>query len=300
MSVQILYEAATGAVYGTVGGVFKAVADNWTALDDTGKVSLYQQTDEGNADLSSLITLGKFKAHVFIAGENIVGIARPTANGTGSWMQTVQDGAGIYTPKCIVTAAPQPQIVIPKAVLPLNGASSIMSVSLTANIDSMNSVTVAVTSDLKTYKTYNFGASAWETIDITSSAAMLKSGIPAAGLASIPTAAWAELGLNGFGVAYCLKQTVYGTACDINKLTLTATLSGRWDHAVYNSDYRYGYTSNTTMQVTFLEAGSFKINYTNADSSREITTAQEPMGIAAKEGSTDVFTYVDEQGDNLL
>lgn len=300
MSMQILYEAAaTGTVYGTVGGIFKSVADSWAALNDTEKIALYQQIDEGNAELSSPITLGKFIVHAYISGENIAGIARPIASGNGEWKNTAQDGAGIYTPLCKITAVPLPQTIKPKNILPLPTASTVTAVTIAANIDSTNRACVAVTADGQKYQTYNFSAAAWEDIDVNNTAAMLKSGIPIATLGSIPPAAWAAL-KKGLGLAYCLSQTAADTACRISALKLTAAISGRWDRAVYNKDYRYGYTGNSTLQLTFLEAGSFKINYTDADSSREITSAQEPIGLSIKENSTDECIYTDEQGDKLL
>lgn len=303
--IKVIYvESDSDKAYGLVSGVFMSVATSWSTLSDADKLTAYQKCDEGTATVDTLRVLGKFKAYVYSTGNNVVGISRPTANGTGDWTQTQTDGGETYAPHCIITALPQAQIVTPKALMPLYGASAIQSVAMTGTVTDDSTIAVAVTTDLSAYKTYNFDAKAWQDIDATSSTALLASGIPIAKVADIPASAWAEFGTEGLAFVYCIKQsTLDNSTAHIDRTSLTMSLIGRWDKAINGADYRYGYLAGNGVSInaTFLKPGSYKINYTNADSTRTVESGQEAFGFALEEGNTDDNgILVDSKGDTLL
>lgn len=306
MSMKVIYvKSDTGVAYAKSNGTFGAVSAAWTTLTDAEKSVVLTSVEEGTATPAELLALEKFKVYAYTEGDCIAGIARPVDNGTEDWAVTEDDGGEeIYQPTCEIYALPEPQIVLPSGLLPFDGVSFLDKVEVESLCDSANKITVAVTSDLENYKTYDFTAAAWQDIDVASTEDMLENGIAAENLGNVPAAAWAELGTDGIGFAYCLQQTDYDLPCEVMKLSLTVSLIGRWDKAINGTDYRYGYIDHggTSINVTFLKSGSYKINYTNADSTRETSSFQEPFGLSfAQEYSADQeFVYVDSRGDDLL
>lgn len=303
--IKVIYvDSDTNKAYGLVEGVFTNVANNWSTLDDADRLTAYQQCDEGTAAVDTLRVLGKFKAYAYSTGDNVVGISRPIANGAGAWTQTQQDGGEVYVPHCIIKALPTAQIITPKSLLPLYGANSIESVAMIGVVTDDSSIMAAVTTDLQAYKTYNFDAGAWEDIDATSTVAMLASGIPIARISSIPAAAWAEIGVDGLAFVYCIKQTTLDNSiAHLDRTSLVIKLIGRWDKAINGTDYRYGYIirDGVSINVTFLRSGSYKINYTNADPTRNVESGQEAFGFALDESNgADNGILVDSKGDTLL
>lgn len=303
--IKIIYvESETDKAYGLVTGIFTNVANGWGSLGDADRLTAYQKCDEGTAAVDTLRVLGKFKAYTYSTGDNVVGISRPVANGSGAWTQTQEDGGEVYVPHCIIRALPQPQIITPKGLLPLFGVSAIESVHMTGSVSSDSVIVTAVTTDMEIYKTYNFSARAWQEIDATSTTALLASGISMARIAEIPASAWAELGTGGLAFVYCIKQaTLDKSTAHIDRTSLTMQLIGRWDKAINGLDYRYGYITadGVSINATFLRAGSYKINYTNIDTTRSVESGQEAFGIAIKEGDVnDNGILVDSKGDTLL
>ena len=294
--IKFLYVTEADVPYGTVDGTFKKVADAYSTLTDTEKGTLFASLDDGVATVSSLAILGRFKAYAWTQGENAIGIARPSVDGTGDWVQTEKDGQGTYVPHCYIEAVPTAQVVLPKALLPLDGASAIVSADVVTVLVGDGAVHLAVTTDMTNYKTYDFDNSAWADVDVTNAETFHKSGIDASKLSAIPATAWAELGLNGLAFAYCLDEQATGDVAAVSKITLTLTMTGRWDEALNGTDYHAGYTSPTNLNVTFLQNGSYKLNYTDGGDGKP-TSAQLPFGLANID--TDTWAYVDTKGDHL-
>lgn len=303
--IKVIYvESDTDKAYGLISGILSAVATGWSSLDEGDKLTAYQKCDEGSVPAGLLKALGSFKAYVYSTGDNVVGISRPTANGSGVWTQTQKDGGDTYIPHCRIKALPTAQIVMPNKLLPLYGASAIMSVSVAGVVSTDSNITIAVTTDLKKYRTYNFDAAEWQDIDATSPLAMVSSGIPMAEISKIPSAGWKKLGTSGLAFAYCIKQkTIDNSLAFVENTSLVLSLIGRWDKAINGIDYRYGYISGDGLYInaTFLRPGSYKINYTNADTARNVESRQEIFGMAIDESNVnDNGILVDSKGDTLL
>ncbi len=298
----IYVDTATDIAYGSVEGVFKMVQTAWSKADAPARVAAFQQIEAGCTSVETLAVLGKFKVYVYTTGDNVVGISRPVANGTGAWTQTESDGTGMYTPHCIIKAIPKAQVLTPKKLMPLHGVNAIKSVNIIGQVTENSKICVAVTADLKTYKTYDFASKSWQDIDIENTAAFLESGIQIGSAGNIPEAAWAEFGAEQLGFAYIIYQKNRLETAKISRTTLTLELIGRWDKAVNGLDYRYGYITGDgiSINVTFLRNGSYEMNYTDEDTSREVSSSQEIFGIGCIEKSTEDFVMVDAKGDNLL
>ena len=294
--MKYIYVTESDVPYGTVNGTFKKLADAFSTMTDTDKGTLFASLDDGVATVASLAILGRFQAYAWWQGENAIGIARPSVNGTGDWIQTEQDGQGVYTPHCYIEAVPVAQVVLPKGLLPLDGVSAIVSADVVTVTNGDGAVHLAVTTDLTTYKTYDFENSAWKDVDVTNAETFHKEGIESSKLSAIPSTAWDELGLDGLAFAYVLDEQATGDLAAVSKIALTLTMNGRWDEALNGTDYHAGYTSPTNLNVIFLQNGSYKINYTDGGEG-DATSTQIPFGLANLD--VDTWAYVDTKGDNI-
>ena len=226
-----LIVASDNKVY-TFGGT--KLSDDWTALSNSQKAALFSSATDDNP-ITFLSTLGAFKFAVL------------TNNSTA--------------PTCVITAVPKNQVITPDGLISLTAYEQINTVTVTSNTSGSSNVRLLVTPDLTHYYTYS--NSEWQEVAISDTTTVLSSGMTTAQIASIAAETWAELVGDTVGFAYALSMTSSSETCNVDEITLTVDMKGTWKKAIHNTDYTYGYTSNTNLRVNLLTAGSYKINYSN-------------------------------------
>ena len=298
--IHVVYITEDNAVWGMDAGTFKKLNADWTAMSDTDKAVLLAGVDDGPASVDNLSIIKRFRVVSYWTGENAVGLALDGTGSAAKWTQLETDGEGLYQPECVVRAVPKPQVVVPRGLLPLTGATAIEGASIDAVTTGKAAALTAVTNDLKTYKVYDSESATWKDIDITDADAFAAGGMAASSVKDIPKSAWNEMGTGGIAFAYLLDKTDAMEECSVTSLSITLTMLGRWDKAFNGTDYYGGYTSASTLSVTFLKDGSYKINYTDPDKDNTAESFSEPIGLSLTgTGSEATWTYVDTKGDNL-
>ena len=293
--IKILYVKEDNTAYGVVSGELRKVSDSYETLADQAKEDVFGMLDgDSNADLKALKELGKFKILAYVTDENAVGIEKP-AEAAGVWKAIEEDGEGTYIPRCRIRGTLENKIVRSKALLPFpDSVYSIINVSLDSSDTDDHPAYALVTDDLEHYKTYNFATKTWDGVDINSEDVaknafeMMKNGIRTSKISSIPEDDWKRLGARRIAFAYCIS----GGDTEIWKLLVKVRMVGRWTEAANEQDYTAGYTSPTTLNITFLTDGSYKVNYLEADG--EPKSKQMPIGLENVDKNT--WRYVDARG----
>lgn len=216
--------------------VFTKLADNWETLTESEKLALFESTDYEVPTIEDLKALGKFKVLTLSDLPD---------------QQTLQ-----------VRAVPNPQLVLPKGLIPLDSFAGIKQVRATATVSSSAACRILVTTDLSSYYTYDAAAVEWDEVNIADVSA-ITAGIEAADLANIPAVAWDVMisGAKGIGFAYLLDLQKTADVCEVDELQMTVDMKGSWDMALPGTDYTYGYPLNTVLRVTLKTDGDYKINY---------------------------------------
>jgi len=160
---------------------------------------------------------------------------------------------------CEIPESSYETIVKPSELLPnpLPG-SDIKKIDFTYSIStSTNSaIKVLLTTDLETYKTYNFELNSWVNTPLEDISSY---GIPIDQVKNIPEADVMSLGDN-FAFAYFLHLEPYEADCNINKLALDVSLTYAQKHC-NQSIANYEYPMFNKLKVIFYEDGEFKVNY---------------------------------------
>lgn len=122
------------------------------------------------------------------------------------------------------------------------------------------SVRFAVSKDQgATWQTYSSGT--WANIDITDTANFKSNGYDMAFFSSIPLTDWQGYGAKTLRFAFCITQTAnVGTNPILSAIDYVADLVGSWKH-FSESQASYEYITDDTVEVTFKEAGNYKVNY---------------------------------------
>lgn len=216
--------------------VFTKLADNWETLTESEKLALFESTDYEVPTIEDLKALGKFKVLTLSDLPD---------------QQTLQ-----------VRAVPNPQLVLPKGLIPLDSFAGIKQVRAIATVSSSAACRILVTTDLSSYYTYDAAAVEWDEVNIADVSA-ITAGIEAADLANIPAVAWDVMisGAKGIGFAYLLDLQKTADVCEVDELQMTVDMKGSWDMALPGTDYTYGYPLNTVLRVTLKTDGDYKINY---------------------------------------
>lgn len=129
----------------------------------------------------------------------------------------------------------------------------------TANLDGYN-VKFAVSKDKgKTWQTYKQGN--WVDIDISNRDEFYTNGYDFKLIDSIPTTDWTDkYPATNLRFAFCITQNVHGQRELIDDINYEADIYGNWKH-VKESEVEYEYATNDEVTITFIEPGTYKVNY---------------------------------------
>lgn len=129
-----------------------------------------------------------------------------------------------------IIAAPKDEIVFPRAFVLLEDFKSINKAVLTSALTEGTACRIIVTTDLKTYQTYDFTAKAWQPIDHSDCKTVKTYGIDAAQFADIGRDAWDKLtkGKSGIGFAYLSSMENTSDKCQVDKLEAMVNMKGTW------------------------------------------------------------------------
>lgn len=133
--------------------------------------------------------------------------------------------------------------------------------SITATLNTTGVVMkFAVSKDYgATWQTYNGGQ--WVNIDITNKTEFSQNGYDMAFFSAIPLADLAAYNAKALRIAILITQNSYtGSNALISSLNSIVDLVGSWAH-FKESQASYQYITDDTVEVTFKEAGNYKVNY---------------------------------------
>lgn len=148
--------------------------------------------------------------------------------------------------------------VIPSSLLSIpNPLSELKKISFTSSLTEDSYIKILITSDLTTYKTYDFVNNVWiDNVNITD---ISVSGMDINKLSDISATDLAILG-NDFAFAYFLHLEPYEANCNISKLDLDVSLTYAQKHC-NQTIANYEYPMFNKLKVIFYEDGEFKVNY---------------------------------------
>ena len=221
--------------------IFKKLADSYDTLTTLEKKNLFLGTNYLKPNISDLSALG-----------NMVCLTYSDSN------------SAVFN----IVGVPVDQLVVPTSLINISTFEGINSVSITNNVSNGGSVNIVVTTDMKTYYTYDFTTKKWVAVNLNKSD-VKSSGLTLTAIGQITRDIWNELTSNTstIGFAYLLSKNNESDNVDIDKLTLNVDMKGSWNHAIYGTDVTYGYPLNNELKVTLLADGSYKINYNNLGAS---------------------------------
>lgn len=111
----------------------------------------------------------------------------------------------------------------------------------------------------KTYKTYIDND--WQPIDIDNTEEFKTTGIEAQNLTTIPGDSWQSLNSSNMRFAFCVTEIIYTGNNIIRGVSLLVDMLGKWIKATHDKDFKYAYSSPSILEVTFLTANDYKVNY---------------------------------------
>ena len=229
--------------YGVKNGSTILVSSNWPSLSNSDKAIKVQDLDyDVLPRVSDLI----FKS----------------SDGKTSTIESYQGNT--ETPNLVIKSSERKvETVYQNTLLDLSKFMPINKIVPDYTITNSSTIRVAITTDLLTYKTYNFNTSSWETID---NGKVVTDGIPINKLGSIPKNNLSELGSKiAFAYSIILDNSETDT-CKLNSLSITVTNSDKWVK-VKQTDQSYGYLNSKILQITFNKSGNYKVNYNNSNNS---------------------------------
>ena len=156
------------------------------------------------------------------------------------------------THTCTLSVLPKNQTVIPSGLIKLDRYDGIESVNIVTNLAGSAAVRIAVTPDLTNW--YTWSNNTWTAMNIAN---IHTSGIPAANISSIEN--W-DMFTDTIGFAYGLSISSLSDTCEVDQLDLIVTAQGSWAKAT-ESQAKYKYQGNSTLVVSLLADGDYKINY---------------------------------------
>lgn len=218
---------------------FKLLTTAWNSLSNADKIALFEGTKHEQATLAELQTLGKFKVLKYSDMSN-------------QGLNTVQ-----------ITGVPNDQLLLPVSLFG-KSFGAIKSITIDEQIsDTANAqIKYVVTQDLVTY--YICINSVWSSLSNVTASDVLSQGMTSADLARISPYAWSKFYTNtsnGIGIAFAFHETASSQTTAIDGLHSTVDMRGNWSVASLGTDFTIKYTSNSTLQVTLLNDGDYKINY---------------------------------------
>ena len=221
--------------------VFKKLADSYTSLTMAEKKNLFIGSNYLKPTISELQGLGEFTC-----------------------LSYSDSNSAVFN----IVGVPVDQLVVPTSLINISTFERINSVVIANNVSSGGNVNIVVTTDMKTYYTYDFTTEKWVAVNLNKSD-VKSSGLTLTAIGQITRDIWYELTINTstIGFAYLLSKNNESDNVDIDKLTLNVDMKGSWNHAIYGADVTYGYPLNNELKVTLLTDGSYKINYNNLGAS---------------------------------
>lgn len=133
--------------------------------------------------------------------------------------------------------------------------------SITANCNLVGTSTkFAVSKDLgKTWQTYSAGA--WVDIDIADKDVFQATGYDMTFFAAIPLTDWQAYNAKTIRFAFVIQQNAsVGSNPILSSIDYIADLVGSWKHFT-ESQASYEYITDDIVEITFKEAGNYKVNY---------------------------------------
>ena len=229
--------------YGVKNGSTVLLSSNWSSLSNSDKEAKVQDLDyDVLPKVSDLIA--------------------KASDGNNSVVESYQGSAG--TPNLVIkSAGKKVETVYQNTLLDLSKFISIDKIVPDYTITNSSTIRVAITTDLLTYKTYNFNTSSWETIDKDK---VVSDGIPINKLDSIPKNSLSELGRKiAFAYTIILDNSETDT-CQINSISIVTSSDEKWVKTK-QEDQSYGYLNSKVLQITFSKSGDYKVNYNNSNDS---------------------------------
>lgn len=111
----------------------------------------------------------------------------------------------------------------------------------------------------KTWQTYNGGQ--WVDIDISNLVTFQSNGYDMGFFSAIPVEDFNSYNAKNIRFAFCIEQTGYSAKTAIlSAINVVADLLGSWRHFT-ESQASYEYITDDTVEITFKEAGNYKVNY---------------------------------------
>ncbi|WP_145052444.1 DUF1565 domain-containing protein [Paenibacillus xylanexedens] len=157
-----------------------------------------------------------------------------------------------------------PVLIRAKGDLRLDGVEQIDALTLTASATGNAQAKMIVSKDKGlTWEAYRGGN--WMAVNADDLSDVSAKGMTAAELNATPPSAWDTAVLAGqVRFAYYLERTTADEKVAIDALSAQFDMRGRWKKAVHGTDYDYAYPTNSSLQVSLLSDGSYKINYADA------------------------------------
>lgn len=219
-------------------GALKEVAADFTALAAADKKAAFLENGTQLPAAEKLITLGTPQILIY------------------------STDLAMKKPTCTVTGMPKAYLHKTQ-MLDLTAYGAVEQVAVDATCSGGGSVKLLASTDGEVYKTLK--NSVWETVDATDAAAVASNGMESSALSDITEQQWADLlgGQRQLGFLALLDVTASSGTCEVKSITVHAKDADGdvWSLAVPGVDYTYKYTAKTNMQMTFLKAGEYMVNY---------------------------------------
>lgn len=224
--------------YAEENNALKEVAADYSSLDAAAQKTAFLK---GSAELSSV--------------EKITELETPQ-------ILIYSTDAAMAKPVCTVTGVPK-SYLHKSQMLDLTAYGAVEQVAVDVTCSGGGSVKLLASTDGEVYRTLKNGV--WETVDATDAVAVASSGMESSALSDITEQQWADLldGQNKIGFLCLLDVTASSDTCEVKSITVHAKDADGdvWSLAVPGVDYTYKYTAKTNMQMTFLKAGEYMVNY---------------------------------------
>lgn len=185
--------------------------------------------------------------------------------------RVITNATGLKSPVRFLVSSPEPQESISidghiaGSVIKLTNDASLADVStltaITATSDLTGTLTkFAVSKDYgTTWQTYNTGA--WTDIDISNLQNFKDNGYDMSFFSAIPLTDWQAYNAKTLRFAFYISQNANtGSKPIISAINYIADLVGSWKHFT-EVQASYEYITDDTVEVTFKEAGNYKVNY---------------------------------------
>lgn len=181
----------------------------------------------------------------------------------------------LETPFSILAFSNSDAIGISTKVVANNGAKLILNkidISL-ATIQCINSATVVSTSSGSGSIRFivskdhgetwlKFDGTEWVAIDVSNTENVILNGMTLSQINSISKAQWAVLNLtSAIRFGYALDINSSADVANTDMLKLNVDMKGTWMDCARGIDFNSGYSTSSTISVSLLSSGDFKINY---------------------------------------